>query len=185
MRKLIFLIVAAVLVNVSYVNIANSADSKNEAVITKSETKSVFSGFMNKLWGKLRAISPKASAVQNTRGIATAGIRGAETTTSIISPYWKDDVTEDPEYIKELNKFTKAQQLIEDGDLKGAVTALSSFIQEHGNSDYKANAQFALAMSYGGLGQKAESVNAFQSFVKDNPKHPLVDDAKKVMAELQ
>lgn len=140
---------------------------------------------MYKFWGKLRAISPSASAVRNTRSVATAGVRGAETTTSIISPYWKDDNTEDPEYMKELAEFTKAQQLAETGDFQGAVTALSNFIEEYSDSDYRANAQFALGMSYGGLGENAKSIDVFQSFVNDNPKHPLVGDAKQVMTELR
>jgi len=197
MKKFIFVLMVAILTSVSDMNAANGAESGNTAdkdsgdpssggqIVIKSEQKSAFKGFLYKFWGKLRAISPSASANKEHRSVATAGVRGAETTTSVISPYWKDDNSEDPEYIKELEEFSKAQQLAEEGDLEGAVTALSSFINEYSNSDYRANAQFALGMSYGGLGKNAESVSAFQDFVNDNPKHPLVDDAKKVMAQLR
>lgn len=36
-------------------------------------------------------------------------IRGAETTTSLIKPYWKGDKTGDPEYVAELTRYTRAQ----------------------------------------------------------------------------
>ena len=187
MKKFICVLLVALLPNVSIVmpvNAAGADKASNEAVIVRSEKKSVFTGFLSRMWGKLKAISP-TPARRSTRSVATAGVRGAETTNSIISPYWKDDNTEDPEYIKELTEFTKAQQLAEVGDLPAAITALSSFIENHGDSDYKANAQFALGISYGGLGKNAESINAFQAFVKDNPKHPLAGDAKQVMSELR
>ena len=187
MKKIMCLVLMALLPNISImmpVNAAGADDASKDAVIVKSENKSVFKGFLYKMWGKLRAISPR-KASRNNRSVATAGVRGAETTTSIISPYWKDDNTEDPEYLKELDEFTKAQQLAESGDLNAAITALSSFIENHKDSDYKANAQFALGVSYGGLGKNAESVKVFQDFVNDNPRHPLVGDAKQVMVELR
>lgn len=187
MKKILCVFLVALLPNLSIVlpvNAAGADQASNNAVIVKSEKKSVFKGFLYKMWGKLRAISPR-QPTKNTRSVATAGVRGAETTTSIISPYWKDDDSANPEYLKELNEFTKAQQLAESGDLPAAITALSSFIDDYSDSDYKANAQFALGISYGGLGKNTESVSAFQSFVNDNPKHPLVDDAKQVMAELR
>ena len=77
------------------------------------------------------------------------------------------------------------QQLAENGDLKGAIDALSAFIDKHEDSDLKPNAQFALGISYGGLGQKQGAVDALQAFVADNPKHPLVSDAKQVIAQLK
>ena len=55
----------------------------------------------------------------------------------------------------------------------------------HANSDLKPNAQFALGLSYGGLGDKADSVSTLEGFIKDNPKHPLVADAKQVIAEMK
>lgn len=187
MKKIICIFLIVLLPNASVVmpvNAAGADDASNGAVIIKSEDKSVFKGFLYKVWGKLRAISPR-QATRTTRSVATAGVRGAETTTSIISPYWKDDDSGDPEYLKVLNDYTKAQQLAESGDLPAAVEALSNFIEDHGDSNYKANAQFALAISYGGMGKNAESINAFQAFVDDNPKHPLVEDAKAVISELR
>ena len=155
------------------------------SVVVKSEQQSVFKGLLYNVWGKLRALSPKPANPNRNRSVATAGVRGAETTTSLINPYWKDDKTDDPDYIRELTEYTRAQQLAENGDLQGAIEALSAFIDEHGDSDLRPNAQFALGISYGGLGQNQGAVNALKSFVADNPKHPLVSDAKQVIAQLK
>ena len=159
--------------------------SSNDQIVIKTEQKSVFKGLLYKVWGRLRAFTPQANNRNRNRTAVTAGIRGAETTDSLINPYWMDDKTDDPDYIKELTEYTKAHQLAEEGDLQSAVKALSAFIENHGDSDLKPNAQFALGISYGGLGQNKPGVDAMQAFVSDNPKHPLVADAKQVIAELK
>ena len=65
------------------------------------------------------------------------------------------------------------------------MKAFSDFIDKNEKSDLKPNAQFALGISYGGLGQKQGAVKALQAFVNDNPAHPLVPDAKQVIAQLR
>ncbi len=154
-------------------------------IVVKTENSSSFKGLLYKVWGRLRALNPqlKTNKTRN-RSVATMGIRGAETTTSIIEPYWKGDQTDNPEYITELTRYTEAQQFAEDGDLQKAVTALNAFLEEYEESDLKPNAQFALGISQGGMGDIAASKITLQAFVDDNPKHPLVVDAKQVIAEL-
>lgn len=182
MKKTIaILLLVAVLPGVVFAANENAAGT----VTVKSEQQSVFKGFLYSVWGKLRALNPRLSGHNSHRTVATAGIRGAETTTSLINPYWKDDRTEDPDYIRELTEYTKAQQFAENGDLKAAITALSDFIDKHDSSDLKPNAQFALGISYGGLGRNPDAVKMLQSFVNDYPAHPLVSDAKQVIAELR
>lgn len=165
-----------------------AADGNNEkqvSVVVKTETNSTFKGLLYKVWGRLRALNPQLKTNKTRdRSVATMGIRGAETTSSIIEPYWKGDKTDDPEYIVELTQYTKAQQYAEDGDLQKAVTALDAFLHEYDNSDLKPNAQFALGISQGGMGDISASKKTLQTFVNDNPKHPLVADAKQVIAEI-
>lgn len=60
-----------------------------------------------------------------------------------------------------------------------------AFIENHGDSDLKPNAQFALGISYASLGQNKAGIDELQLFVSDNPKHPLITDAKQVIAELK
>lgn len=158
---------------------------KPNSVIVK-ENKSVFKGLLYRVWSRLRTFSPQLQK-KNTRkyGIATMGIRGAETTSTLIEPYWKGDKTEDPIYVKQLTDYTNAQQLAETGNLKGAVTALNEFIDDYSDSDLLPNAQFALGLSQGGLGEIDESIESLETFIDDNPNHPLVGDAKQVISEFK
>lgn len=181
--KLLIILLSLTLASVT----ASAADNKESenAVVVKTETQSVFKGLLYKVWGKLRAFSPKDPRGTRNRATVTAGIRGSETTTSLIQPYWKDDQTDDPVYMQELKDYLNAQQLVEGGDLKAAVTALSEFIDNHDDSDLQANAQFALGLSYGGMGDKQNSVEVLSRFVDNYPNHPLATDAKQVIAELR
>lgn len=162
---------------------ASSAGGVDSSLVVKKESKSAFKGLLYKVWSRLRALNPQLETNKTRqRSVATMGIRGAETTTSLIEPYWKGDKSEDPSYIAELTSYTKAQQYAEDGDLQKAVSALNSFLQEYESSELKPNAQFALAISQGGLGDVAASKKTLQMFVDENPKHPLVSDARQVIA---
>jgi len=164
-----------------------SGDNSDEpvSVMVKTENNSTFKGLLYKVWGRLSVLTPQLKTNKTReRSVATMGIRGAETTTSIIEPYWKGDKTDDLEYIVELMQYAEAQQYAEDGDLQKAVTALNSFLQEYDNSDLKPYAQFALGISQGGMGDIPASKETLQTFVDDNPKHPLVADVKQVIAEL-
>lgn len=164
---------------------AGDQSEQGSSIVVKSESSSTFKGLLYKVWGRLRALNPQLNTNKTrNRTVATMGIRGAETTTSLIEPYWKGDQTDNPDYINELTRYTEAQQYAEDGDLKKAVTALNTFLEEYEDSDLKPNAQFALGISQGGMGDVAASKKTLQIFVDDNPKHPLVGDAEQVIAEL-
>ena len=166
-------------------SVAAEQVKKESRIVVQKEEQSVFKGLFYRVWSKLRTLTPKMSRRNQSRSVVTAGVRGAETTDSLIEPYWKGDKTDDPAYVKELTEFNKAHQLAENGDLASAIKAFSSFISEYDDSSLKPNAQFALGMSYGGMGQTKSGVNALNSFVKENPAHPMVADAKQVIAELQ
>ena len=154
-------------------------------LLVKSESKSAFKGILYKVWGRLRALNPQLKTNKTReRTVATMGIRGAETTTSLIEPYWKGDKTADKRYVAELSRYNRAQQHAEDGDLSKAVTELSAFIEEYGNSELKPNALFALGISQGGLGDLAASKRTLKDFVDEYPKHPLVADAQQVISQL-
>ncbi|MDH3342109.1 MAG: hypothetical protein OEM07_00130 [Gammaproteobacteria bacterium] len=183
MKKLI--VVLMLMFCLPAMSLAAEQEGQKSNIVVKKEQNSVFKGLFYRVWGKLRTLNPKMSQRNRSRSVITAGVRGAETTDSLIDPYWKGDKTDDPAYVKELTEFHNAYQLAENGDLPSAVKALSAFISEHGESDLKANAQFALGISYGGMGQAQLSVNTLRAFLKDNPRHPMVADAKQVIAELQ
>ena len=166
-------------------SVAAEQVNSGSKVVVQKEQQSVFKGLLYRVWGKLRSLSPRMSQRNRSRSVITAGVRGAETTDSLIDPYWKGDKTDDADYIKELTAFNNAHQLAENGDLRSAVKAFSVFISEHSESDLKPNAQFAMGISYGGMGQVKSSVDTLNAFVKDNPAHPMVADARQVITELQ
>jgi len=168
------------------VSIADTNQAGQQVTVVKSENTSVFKGLLYQVWGRLRALNPQLKTNKTRdRSVATMGIRGSETTTSLIEPYWKGDKTDEPGYITELTRYTRAQQYAEDGDLQKAVIALNAFLEEYKDSDLKPNAQFALGVSQGGMGDVIASKRTLQSFVDENPKHPLVADAKQVITELK
>ena len=165
---------------------ADTNRGESQAIVVKTENQSTFKGLLYQMWGRLRALNPQLKTNKTRdRTVATMGIRGAETTTSLIEPYWKGDKSDDPGYVAELTQYTQAQQYAEDGDLQKAVAALNAFLKEYQDSDLRPNAQFALGISQGGMGDIAASKKTLQSFVDDNPKHPLVADARQVITELQ
>ncbi len=159
--------------------------AKSSEMVVTTEKQSVFKGLLYEVWSRLRALSPKLNEAKTRRAAVTAGIRGAETTTSLIQPYWKDDRTQDPEYIKQLTEYTHAQQIAENGDLPGAIKALNHFVDTYGSSELAPDAQFALGISYAGAGNKKASISTLEAFVKQHPKHPLVADAQQVINQFK
>jgi len=157
------------------------AQASTAGMVVETEKQSVFKGLLYEVWSRLRALSPKMGDSTTKHAAVTAGIRGAETTTSLIQPYWKDDRTQDPEYIKELTEYTHAQQIAENGDLQGAIKALNHFVDTYSKSELRPDAQFALGISYAGAGNKEASISTLEAFVKQHPKHPLVADAQQVI----
>ena len=166
-----------------------AATQKSQAstpgMVVETEKQSVFKGLLYEVWSRLRALSPKLGDSTTKHVAVTAGIRGAETTTSLIQPYWKDDRTQDPGYIKELTEYTHAQQIAEKGDLQGAIKALNHFVDTYSKSELRPDAQFALGISYAGAGNKDASISTLEAFVKQHPKHPLVADAEQVIKQFK
>lgn len=146
--------------------------------------------FKGALFDALRSLSgmlPKQDNHKdaNGNGSATMGIRGAESTASLMTPYWKDDKNTDPAFKAQVDEYAKAQQLLEQGKLKEAEGAMSGFIRQHPDSELLPNARFGLALAYAGQGQRDKGRVAMDKFLKDYPQHPLAADAQKVMAELK
>ncbi|HHO59081.1 MAG TPA: tetratricopeptide repeat protein [Thiotrichales bacterium] len=183
MKQVLMLFIAVLAFSV----VAQAQDNRREqAVVVQKESSSVFKGLLYRVWGRLRALNPQLKTNKTRhRSTVTMGIRGAETTTTLIEPYWKDDKSDDPAYVQELNAYTRAQQFAEDGELEKAVKALSAFLEKYDDSELKPNARFALGISQGGLGDAAGSIETLQLFIEENPKHPLAPDARQVIAELK
>jgi TolA-binding protein len=153
---------------------------------TKAQPENRFSGALFDALRNLSGMLPKqGSRSADPRQSATMGIRGSETTTSLINPYWKDDKGDDAAFQAEVQGYGAAQQLLEEGKLQEAATAFGDFIQAHPASDLLPNARFGQALALAAQGDKKKGSEAMAAFMKDYPQHPLVADARKVLAELK
>jgi len=150
----------------------------------ESDTHSVFTGLFKSVWSHLRSLSPQSQQNANADVHYTAGIRGAEATDTLLQPYWKGDLTQNPGFQAELTSFGEAQSKMDQGQLQEAVSSFDDFLQQYSESALRPNALFGKSISLAGLGQNADSLAAMRQFVDENPTHPLVDDAKKVIDNL-
>jgi len=160
------------------------AEQVNTENVIKAEKDNAFKGLFYTVWNKFKTLSPKdESEVRNIT--VTMGVRGSETTSTILQPYWKDDKTSDEAFMQQLEDFAKAQSLADKGDLESANKAFNGFINKYPSSDLKPNAEFAEALTMAALGNVVVSEKSFKSFIDEYPKHPLVGDAKMVIKELK
>jgi hypothetical protein len=127
--------------------------------VTVIETKShnVFTGLFQSVWARLKSLNPTAKESANSDTVYTAGIRGAESTDTLLSPYWKNDLTQDEEFQAELENFSKAQLRMDRGELEAAVKSFDSFLAEYEQSPLRPNALFGKSISLAGLGQTEQS----------------------------
>ena len=116
--------------------------------------------------------------------VYTAGIRGAESTDTLLKPYWKGDLTRDVQFQAELEHFDRAQQKLDSGELEIAATEFDQFLKQYTDSALRPNALFALGISLAGTGQLGASIDSMKQFIDENPGHPLVGDAEMVIDEL-
>lgn len=130
--------------------------------------------------GKTVCEKQSAKSIQ----VYTAGIRGAESTKTLLKPYWKDDLSQNEQFQAELQQFSKAQLKLDQGDLKNAVSEFESFLSDFRTSSLRPNALFAHSIGLPGLGDKQQSLASMQLFVDENPNHPLIEDARQIPGEI-
>lgn len=154
--------------------------------IEKRQEQSVFTGTLYKIWYKLRALSPvnHTEMAPKKQVIATAGIRGSESTDSLLQLYWKDDRTNDEAFLKEISALNEADSLIENGRLAEGKIALEQFFVQYPGSDLKPNAMLAMALIVSSLGDTQKGISLFKQFIQENPKHPLRTDAENAIKTL-
>jgi len=178
---IIFCTLSAVASVASY---AQETQKTQGGQIVETETHSVFKGLFFKVWEKLKSINPTQKQSAKAAQIYTAGIRGAESTDTLLKPYWKDDLTQDKAFQAELQSFSKAQLKLDKGDLENAVKDFEQFLKQYQSSSLRPNALFAQSIGFAGIGNKEKSLGSMQLFIDENPDHPLIDDAKQIVSEL-
>jgi TolA-binding protein len=135
---------------------------------------------LGKLWGRLRAATPRSQAAAGSVTV-TAGLRGAEATESELKPYWRGD----REQAGERDALEKAQALADAGNYSDAAKAFDAFLKDNPRSPLAANAMFGAALSRAALGERARAAAGFQDFIKQQPQHPLAKDAEQALAALR
>lgn len=158
--------------------------AQDSVSVVETSSHNIFTGLFQSVWARLKALNPSAQESANTEVVYTAGIRGAESTDTLLSPYWKDDLTQDEAFQAELEKFSMAQIKMDRGELESAVKSFDGFLDEYERSPLRPNALFGKSISLAGLGQNEQSLAAMQLFVDENPNHPLSKDARLVIEEL-
>jgi len=162
----------------------NASLYAQEGVIKETEAHNIFEGIFLSIWGKLKSLNPTLKQSAKSSTVYTAGIRGAESTDTLLKPYWKDDLTENDEFQAELVQFSKAQQKLDSGQLDAAAEEFDQFLKKYGNSALRPNALFAKGLSLAGVGKKEPSIATMKQFIDENPNHPLVGDAELVISKL-
>ena len=157
----------------------------NSTTITKSNSHSVFTGLFRSVWAHLKTLNPTQWQSAKSTQAYVAGIRGAESTDTLLKPYWKADLTQDENFQAELVKFSQAQHEMDKGDLPAAVELFDGFLSEYAHSNMRPNALFGKSISLASIGQSQQSMAVMRQFINENPNHPLVGDAKRVIAALK
>lgn len=152
------------------------------AVVQRVEGASGLQRLLDEMWAKLRSYGPRLQGAESAqaRDSQVAGVRGAESTTSTLSPYWKGDRSGDPAFVAEVNAYNRAQDLAESGNPAGAAQAFEEFLKAYPKSPLRPNAQFGLALAHGARGERAGANAALEVFVREHPNHPLVADARRL-----
>lgn len=160
------------------------AQESESSIVINEESHSVFTGLFRSVWARLKALNPASRESARSQQVYTAGIRGAESTDTLLQPYWKDDLTRDEAFQAELKKFSLAQRQMDQGDLETAARSFDDFLTEFAQSDLRPNALFGMSLCLAAIGQTDPSRSTLKTFIEENPNHPLIGDAQQVLASL-
>ena len=181
MRNILILLMSTGIIGFNAAALAQNSDS---SIVVNEESHSVFTGLFRSVWARLKALNPASKESARSQQVYTAGIRGADSTDTLLQPYWKDDLSQDEAFQAELKQFSLAQKQMDQGDLKTAAQSFDDFLGEFANSDLRPNALFSKSLCQAAIGQTVESRSSLQTFIDENPNHPLIEDARQVLASL-
>ena len=73
---------------------------------------------------------------------------------------------------------------MDSGDLQAAAKSFDDFLSEFAQSDLRPNALFGMSLCLAATGKTDESRTTLETFIDENPSHPLVGDARQVLTSL-
>jgi TolA-binding protein len=152
--------------------------------VQKADERSGLQNLLDEMWSRLRQYGPKLSVKEAEKTTVVAGVRGAESTASTLTPYWKGDKTKDPAYVAEVNAFNAAQTLAERDDYPAAAAAFEKFLKDYPASSLKPNAEFGLALAVSGT-DRVKGLAQLKAFAEQNRTHPFAADAQRVIGQIE
>jgi TolA-binding protein len=170
---------------VSVITLVPSVFADDKTSFVEASSHNVFTGLFRSVWAQLKSYNPAKKESARSETLYSAGIRGAESTDTLLRPYWKDDLSRDQQFQSELHEFSLAQTRLDRGELEAAVKSFDRFLQTFEQSSLRPNALFGKGISLAGIGKTEQSLITIQQFIEENPRHPLTRDARLVVAELQ
>ena len=73
---------------VAFLTLATPVGAQENATIVETENHSVFTGLFRSVWAQLKSLNPKNGGDASAEVIYTAGIRGAESTDTLLLQQW-------------------------------------------------------------------------------------------------
>ena len=154
-----------------------AADKKEIVISEEGGSKRL----LDRIWGKIRSLYPKKS--ERTRGSAVAGIKGAEKGSEELKPLWKGDAADRKE--AEIEAFSRAEELAEEGKCPEALVAFGSFEKEYPASTLAPNVQFISAICHLGTDRADHAAALLKEFIAQYPDHELNADAAELLKSLK
>jgi TolA-binding protein len=179
------------LVSFATATIAEENDNRDshqdgQNIVIQSRTTSSFKDLLYSVWGRLQALSPQQDVAREPgTAVATLGMRGARLADRNMTPEAGLPSSTDQPENEELQRYLAARRYAETGDLDKVISELGIFIETYGDSELRPNALFALGISQAGTGDNASAIWTMLDFTDEYPQHPLSDDAREVIEELE
>ncbi len=93
MRKILLIICC-----ITSLALAAPINAQESTTVIETSSHSIFTGVFKSVWARLKSLNPSTKETARSQVVYTAGIRGAETTDTLLKPYWKDDLTQDENF---------------------------------------------------------------------------------------
>jgi len=150
---------------------------KSTTIIEKKYEKK---GFLDRLWIKIRKLSPnKYNKRSNT---AVAGIKGAEKGSEELKPIWKGD--ESDKVLAEAVALKSAEDFMNEENFSEALVALNSFREDYPESQFMPNVLFMSAICHLSINDPQKAGIDLETLISKFSDHNLKPEAEELIKEL-
>jgi len=180
MKKIInILVMIALIIPIGALNSTTVHGEEKSA--SKIERKYEKKGFLDRLWIKIRKLSPnKYNKRSNT---AVAGIKGAEKGSEELKPIWKGD--ESDKLLTEAAALKSAEDFMNNEDFSEALIALNSFKEDYPESQFIPNVLFMSALCHLNINKPDKAESDLQALISKYGNHELKSNAEELIKEIE